>query len=74
VTSTQQVSTGVIDPVKWPDVAAVRGSAARAEIARALFRTAVSRLPVRVRLPGGRELGAGSAAAPVMVVHNPSAF
>jgi cyclopropane-fatty-acyl-phospholipid synthase len=74
VTSTQQVSTGVIDPVKWPDVAAVRGSAARAEIARALFRAAVSRLPVRVRLPGGRELGAGSAAAPVMVVHNPSAF
>ena len=74
MTSTQQVSTGVIDPVKWPDVAAVRGSAARAEIARALFRTAVSRLPVRVRLPGGRELGAGSAAAPVMVVHNPSAF
>ena len=74
MTSTQQVSTGVIDPVKWPDVAAVRGSAARAEIARALFRTAVSRLPVRVRLPSGRELGAGSAAAPVMVVHNPSAF
>ena len=74
MTSTQQVSTGVIDPVKWPDVAAVRGSAARAEIARALFRTAVNRLPVRVRLPGGRELGAGSAAAPVMVVHNPSAF
>jgi cyclopropane-fatty-acyl-phospholipid synthase len=74
VTSTQQVSTGVIDPVKWPDVAAVRGPAARAEIARALFRAAVSRLPVRVRLPGGRELGAGSAAAPVMVVHNPSAF
>ena len=74
MTSTQQVSTGVIDPVRWPDVAAVRGSAARAEIARALFRTAVNRLPVRVRLPGGRELGAGSAAAPVMVVHNPSAF
>jgi cyclopropane-fatty-acyl-phospholipid synthase len=64
----------MIDPVRWPDVAVVRGSAARAEIARALFRAAVSRLPVRVRLPGGRELGAGSAAAPVMVVHNPSAF
>jgi len=77
VTSTstqQQASTGVIDPVQWPDVAAVRGSAARAEIARALFRAAVSRLPIWVRLPGGHQIGAGAPGAPVMVVHNPSAF
>ncbi len=70
----QQASTGVIDPVQWPDVAAVRGSAARAEIARALFRAAAGRLPIRVRLPGGRQIGAGAPGAPVMVVHNPSAF
>jgi cyclopropane-fatty-acyl-phospholipid synthase len=77
VTSTstqQQASTGVIDPAQWPDVAAVRGSAARAEIARTLFRAAASRLPIRVRLPGGRQIGAGAPGAPVMVVHNPSAF
>ena len=65
---------GVIDPSRWPDVATVHGSAARGKIARVLFRTAVSRLPVRVRLPGGRLLGAGSPAAPVMVVHNPDAL
>jgi cyclopropane-fatty-acyl-phospholipid synthase len=75
VTSTQQqASTGVIDPVQWADVAAVRGSAARAEIARGLFRAAASRLPIRVRLPGGRQIGAGAPGAPVMVVHNPAAF
>ena len=39
-----------------------------------LFRAAVARLPVRVRLPGGRCLGAGPLGAPVMVVHNPAAF
>ncbi|WP_458689782.1 class I SAM-dependent methyltransferase [Nocardia tengchongensis] len=41
-----------------------------------LFRNAVSRLPVRVELPGGRALGAGadSPAAPVMVLHDPRAF
>ena len=74
VTSTQHATAWVIDPEQWPDVATVHGSAAREEIARVLFRAAVSRLPIRVRLPGGRGLGAGSPAAPVMVVHNPAAF
>jgi cyclopropane-fatty-acyl-phospholipid synthase len=74
VTSTQQAETGVIDAGRWPDVAVVRGSAARAEIARVLFRAAVSPLPVRVRLPGGRALGAGSPGTPVMTLHNPGAF
>jgi cyclopropane-fatty-acyl-phospholipid synthase len=73
-TSTQQAESGVIDAARWPDVAVVRGSAARAEIARVLFRAAVSRLPVRVRLPGGRGLGAGSDGTPVMTLHNPGAF
>jgi len=74
VTSTQYATARVIDPDRWPDVAALHGSAARGQIARVLFRAAVSRLPVRVRLPGDPYLGAGSAAAPVMVVHNPAAF
>ena len=72
--ATQHATTALIDPGRWPDVAAVRGSAVRGEIARALFRAAVSRLPVRVRLPGGHCLGAGPLDAPVMVVHNPAAF
>ena len=74
MTSTQHATAWVIDPAQWPDVATVHGSAAREEIARVLFRAAVSRLPIRVRLPGGLGLGAGSPAAPVMVVHNPAAF
>jgi cyclopropane-fatty-acyl-phospholipid synthase len=74
VTSTQHATTGLIDPGRWPDVTAVRGSAARREIARALFRAVVTRLPVRVRLPGERYYGAGASAAPVMVIHDPTAF
>jgi cyclopropane-fatty-acyl-phospholipid synthase len=74
VTSTQQAATGVIDPVQWPDIAAARGSAARGEVARVLFRAAMSRLPVRVRLPDGRCLGAGAPGTPEMTVHQPAAF
>jgi cyclopropane-fatty-acyl-phospholipid synthase len=74
VISTQQAATRVIDPGRWPDVAAVRGSAARGEVARVLFRAAVSRLPLLVRLPGGRTLGGGLPSAPTMTVHNPDAF
>ena len=68
------VRAAKIDPERWPDVAAARGSAARAEIARLLFRAAVSRLPIQVRLADGRRLGAGSASDPVMTLHDPSAF
>lgn len=74
MTSTQDATACAIDAERWPDVTAVHGSAARREIARALFRAAVSRLPVRVLLPGGRCLGTGPLGAPVMVVHNPAAF
>ena len=74
MTTTQHASTGLIDAGRWPDVAAVRGSAVRGEIARLLFRAAVSRLPVLVQLPSGRCLGAGSPGAPVMVVRDPGAF
>jgi cyclopropane-fatty-acyl-phospholipid synthase len=74
VTSTQQAASRVVDPVRWPDVARARGSAARAQIARVLFRAAVSRLPVQVRLPGGRVLGTGGPLAPAMMLHDPAAF
>lgn len=72
--STQHGAGWTIDPGRWPDVAAQPGSPGRAAIARALFFTAVRRLPVRVRLPGGRVIGAGSPAAPVMVLCDPGAF
>ena len=46
----------------------------RAAVARALFTTAVARLPLRVRLPDGRLFGAGAPAAPVMLLHRPPEF
>ena len=64
----------VINPARWPDVAQARGSAPRAEIARLLFGAAATRLRIRVRLPDGRQLGAGGPDAPLMTVHNPAAF
>jgi cyclopropane-fatty-acyl-phospholipid synthase len=74
VISTQQGTGWSIDPGRWPDVAATPGSPGRAAIARVLFLAAARRLPVRVRLPGGRTIGAGSPAAPVMVIRDPGAF
>ena len=50
------------------------GPAPRGEIARLLFHAAVARLPIRVRLPGGRQLGGGDADAPLMAVSDPGAF
>jgi cyclopropane-fatty-acyl-phospholipid synthase len=75
VIGTTEHDTGcVIDPVRWPDIAVARGSAPRTEIARLLFGAAVARLPVRVRLPDGRQLGAGSPDAPLMTIQNPADF
>jgi cyclopropane-fatty-acyl-phospholipid synthase len=75
VTSTQEtVGTRLTDASRWPDVTTVRGSAARGQVARLLFLAAVSRLPVRVQLAGGRRLGGGTASAPMMTVHHPDAF
>jgi cyclopropane-fatty-acyl-phospholipid synthase len=71
--STQQAPHS-IDADRWPDVAVAAGSPVRAAVARALFTRAVGRLPLLVRFPDGRLLGAGSAGAPVMVLHRPRAF
>jgi cyclopropane-fatty-acyl-phospholipid synthase len=74
VTSTQHSAQWAVDPGRWPDVARIPRSAPRAAIARVLFNGAAARLPLRVRLPDGRTLGADSVAAPVMVLHDPAAF
>jgi cyclopropane-fatty-acyl-phospholipid synthase len=74
VISTQHATGSMIDPARWPDLVAATGSAPRRGVARLLFGAAVARLPIRVRLAGGRQLGAGSADAPLMVIHDPGAF
>jgi cyclopropane-fatty-acyl-phospholipid synthase len=63
-----------IDAQRWPDVALVPHSPARAAIAKRLFRHAVRRIPVRVVEPGERWYGGGAAADPVLRLVRPDAF
>jgi len=74
VTSPSTQLAAPLDAERWPDVAVAAGSPVRAAVARALFNTALARLPLRVRLPDGRLSGAGGPAAPVMVLHRPREF
>ena len=77
----------VIDEARWPGIGSVAGSPLRAAVARALFTSAVARLPLRVRLraaagpgggrdagPDGRVLGTGGPGSPEMTVYRPGAF
>ncbi len=81
--STRHAASQTIDACRWPDVAATacrraHGAAAgrpvRAAIAHALFNAGVAKLPLRVRFPDGRLIGAGAPADPVMVLHRPREF
>jgi cyclopropane-fatty-acyl-phospholipid synthase len=71
---TRDTSAARIDPQRWPDVAVVPRSPARAAIAKRLFRHAVRRLPLRVVEPGDSWYGAGTVADPVMQLDRPDAF
>jgi cyclopropane-fatty-acyl-phospholipid synthase len=64
----------VVDESRWPGINHPGGSAARAAIAQTLFRAAVARLPLTVRLPDGRIWGAGGPGAPEMTLHRTQAF
>jgi len=74
ITSTQQAPRCAVDAERWPDVAAADGSLVRAAVARALFTRAVAALPLRVRFPDGRLLGADAPDTPVMILHRPGEF
>src|ERR1700722_9556428 len=63
-----------VDPVRWPDVAAVPDDRARTAIARAVFAHAAGRLPIQVRLPSGKRIGAGGPGSPEMVLYRPADF
>ncbi|MDQ2812708.1 MAG: cyclopropane-fatty-acyl-phospholipid synthase family protein [Actinomycetota bacterium] len=73
-TSTQHAAPRLIDADQWPDIATAAGPSLRAAIARMLFTSGVAKLPLRVRFPDGRMIGAGGPAAPVMVLHRPREF
>ncbi len=72
--SMQHTAPPEVDAGRWPDVATAGGSPVRAAVARALFTRAVARLPLLVRYPDGRLLGAGLPGAPVMVLRRPRSF
>ncbi len=72
--SMQHTAPPEVDAGRWPDVATAGGSPVRAAVARALFTRAVTRLPLLVRYPDGRLLGAGPPGAPVMVLRRPRSF
>jgi cyclopropane-fatty-acyl-phospholipid synthase len=73
VTQTDSGSASTVDPVRWPDVAAVPHSPARAAIARRLFHHVVGELPLRVVEPA-RWYGGGTTADPVMRLVRPDVF
>ncbi|MFF0066211.1 class I SAM-dependent methyltransferase [Streptomyces sp. NPDC005279] len=61
-----------VDARSWPDVARLpRTSRLRTAAAERLVVRALGRLPLRVRLAGGRPIGLGG---PFMEVHDPQAF
>jgi len=62
------------DEAHWPGLATPPRTPLRARVAEAVFRSAVSSLPIRVVLPDGRVLGAGGKDAPAMHLVRPSAF
>jgi cyclopropane-fatty-acyl-phospholipid synthase len=63
-----------IDAQRWPDVAAVPHSPARAAVAKRLFHYAVRRIPLHVVEPGGRRYGGGTPTDPVFRLVRPDAF
>jgi cyclopropane-fatty-acyl-phospholipid synthase len=72
--STRRAAHRTIDAERWPDVATAPGRSVRGAIARGLFTTGVAKLPLRVRFPDERTIGAGGPTAPVMVLHRPRDF
>src|SRR4051794_14797705 len=66
--------TAAIDAARWPDIAVVPHRPLRAAIAEQIFRRAVARIPLQVKVDGGRDYGGGKGADPRMRLVRPSAF
>jgi cyclopropane-fatty-acyl-phospholipid synthase len=67
-------SLPAIDPQRWPAVANVPSdllARATAVIGRRLLHRIANRLPLRLEYPDGTAVGAGDAASPPLVIHQP---
>jgi len=62
------------DPQRWPDVAHIPPSGARAILAELLIRRIARRLSIRVVLPDGAELGSAGQDTPTLRLKEPRAF
>src|SRR3954451_20903040 len=62
------------DEAHWPGLATPPRAPLRARVAEAVFRSAVTPLPIRVVLPDGRVLGSCGKDAPVMHLVRPPGF
>lgn len=72
-----EIPSAVIDSRRWPAVARVPSgpvAAASAVIADRLLRRAAARLPLRLRYPDGRVIGAADPTSPTLLVHQPDAL
>lgn len=62
---------------RWPDVvripAGLRASVS-GHVARSIFRYAIRRLPLRVTLPDGQQIGQATSSGPSMIVHDEAAM
>ncbi|HEX3610327.1 MAG TPA: cyclopropane-fatty-acyl-phospholipid synthase family protein [Sporichthyaceae bacterium] len=63
-----------VDAARWPDVATLPPGGLRTRVAQGLFERVAARLPLRILLPDGRNIGAGDAADPVMLLIRPWAL
>jgi cyclopropane-fatty-acyl-phospholipid synthase len=61
------------DPTRWPDLARIPKARARAAIAAALVRRVAARIPLRIEMPDGTQLGRPGDVA-TMRLHRPKAF
>jgi cyclopropane-fatty-acyl-phospholipid synthase len=68
------VRSSTANSVRWPAVVTTPRAPLSATVARLLFDHAVGRVPVRVRYPDGRVLGAGPRTAPEFEIVRPAAF
>jgi cyclopropane-fatty-acyl-phospholipid synthase len=63
-----------VDPQRWPDVATPPPSSTRSLAAKAVFRLAAARIPLRVREPQREPYGGGGPHDPVLTLVRPRSF
>lgn len=69
-----RTQTPTFEAERWAELANPPRAPLSGAVARILFTRAVGRVPVRVTLPSGKQLGAGGESSPEMVIRRPRDF